>query len=253
MKKSIFLAIACVLFTTAFGKAPKSYYYQLKVYHFKTLAQGQSIEKYLESAYLPALHRAGISKAGVFKPVTPDSTDRTIYVFVPFNKLDKWASLGKAIDKDKQYAEEGKEYLAAAYNTPPYTRIETILLEAFDGMPEPGSPNLTAPKSERVYELRSYESATENLGLNKIEMFNLHEVKVFKELNFNPVFYGQVLSGSHTPNLMYMTTFNNKADRDKHWVDFNVAYKPISAMPQYQHNVSKNTITFLTPTDYSDY
>ena len=119
-------------------------------------------------------------------------------------------------------------------------------------MPEFAIPKFTTPKSERVYELRSYESATESLASNKIDMFNDHEVAIFTKLNFNAVFYGQVISGSKMPNLMYLTTFNNKADRDKHWTAFGEDYKKISGLPQYQHNVSKNVTLFIYPTDYSD-
>jgi hypothetical protein len=33
------------------------------------------------------------------------------------------------------------------------------------------------------------------------------EVPLFVRLGFNAVFYGEVIVGSHMPNLMYMTTF----------------------------------------------
>ena len=46
------------------------------------------------------------------------------------------------------------------------------------------------------------------------------EIDLFNKLNFNAVFYGEVLSGSSMPNLMYMTSFENKADRDAHWKSF---------------------------------
>jgi hypothetical protein len=56
------------------------------------------------------------------------------------------------------------------------------------------------------------------------------------------------------PNLMYMTTFENKASREEHWNAFreDAQWKKLSAMPEYQHNVSKSDIFFLRPTEYSD-
>ena len=155
--------------------------------------------------------------------------------------------------KDNQFQTTGASYLNAAYNNPPYTRIESIILKAFEKMLKPEIPNLTSPKSERIYELRSYESATEKLADNKIDMFNFAEVDIFTDLNFNAVFYGKVIAGGTMPNLMYMTTFNNKADRDEHWKAFSQAYAPTSKLPQYQNNVSKNVTLFLYPTDYSNY
>ncbi len=69
-----------------------------------------------------------------------------------------------------------------------------------------------------------------------------------------PFFYGEVIAGSRMPNLMYMTTFENMASREKHWDSFrnDPEWKTLSAMPKYQKNVSKSDIIFLRPTDYSD-
>jgi len=56
------------------------------------------------------------------------------------------------------------------------------------------------------------------------------------------------------PNLMYMTTFNSKEDRDEHWKSFgaDAKWKSLSAQEEYAHNVSKSDILFLRPTNYSD-
>ncbi|MBD0368070.1 MAG: NIPSNAP family protein, partial [Flavisolibacter sp.] len=80
-------------------------------------------------------------------------------------------------------------------------------------------------------------------------------IKLFNRLGFNAVFYASVMSGSRMPNLMYMTTFENKAVRDEHWKAFSddPEWKALSAQPQYQHNVSRNETVFLAPTDYSDF
>jgi hypothetical protein len=87
-------------------------------------------------------------------------------------------------------------------------------------------------------------------------MFNTgDEVGLFNRLGFNAVFYASVIAGAKMPNLMYMTTFNSKADRDKHWETFSAdAYwKELSAKPEYQHNVSHADIIFLQPANYSDF
>ncbi|MGF2413297.1 MAG: NIPSNAP family protein, partial [Ferruginibacter sp.] len=103
---------------------------------------------------------------------------------------------------------------------------------------------------------RSYESATEKIFANKVHMFNEgNEIDIFKRINANAVFYSEVIAGSHMPNLMYMTCYENKADRDAHWKNFgsDPAWKKLSAMPEYQHNVSHIDITFLQPLEYSDF
>ena len=58
------------------------------------------------------------------------------------------------------------------------------------------------------------ESATEKNLKIKVQMFNQgDEIGLFKRLNFNAIFYSEVISGSKMPNLMYMTSFENKAAR----------------------------------------
>ena len=134
--------------------------------------------------------------------------------------------------------------------------MENILLKAFPLAPFMNLPKLSSPKTERFFELRSYESPSETYFTSKVKMFNEGgEIPLFKRLNFNAVFYASVISGSRMPNLMYMTSYENKADRDEHWKSFMTApeWKVVSALQEYQGNVSKNEQIFLHSTSYSDY
>jgi hypothetical protein len=258
MNRTIKAICIVVLLCTAINvnAIPAStHYYELKVYHFKTKAQEDRLDKYLKNAYLPALHRKGFGNVGVFKSMEQD-TDKRVYVLITFKSLDQADKLEETLLGDKQYLEDGKDYLDAAYNDQPYTRMETIVLRAFPKWPAPTVPQLTANKTDRVYELRSYESPTEKLNINKVKMFNDGgETVLFNRLKFNAVFYAEVLAGNHMPNLMYMTTFNSKEDRDRHWDTFSndPEWKTLVAKPEYQHNVSKADIIFLHPTEYSDF
>lgn len=157
---------------------------------------------------------------------------------------------------DAAYETAAAEYINSPYSNAAYLRIETILLQAFPLAPQMQLPMLHGAKKDRVYELRSYESATEKKFENKVDMFNQgNEIGLFKRLNFNAIFYSSVIVGSRMPNLMYMTSFENKADRDEHWKIFgnDPYWKKLSAMPEYQNNVSHIDITFLHPTEYSDF
>ncbi len=51
----------------------KPEFYQIKIYHFKDSAQEKMMDAYLQNALLPALHKAGIKKAGVFKAIANDT------------------------------------------------------------------------------------------------------------------------------------------------------------------------------------
>ena len=245
-----------LLWCTAAGRPPQREYYEIRIYHVKDAGQEGMVDRYLQQAFIPALHRSGITKVGVFKPVGNDTAaDRRIYVLVPYSSIREFLRLPGQLEADRQHAQAGREYIDAPYNAPAYTRMETILLQAFTGQPQLQLPALKGPKSERIYELRSYEGPTEKLYRNKVQMFNQgDEVGIFKRLGFNAVFYAEVLSGSHMPNLMYMTTFENKASRDEHWKAFGADpdWKRLVALPEYQHNVSHSDILFLRPTAYSD-
>lgn len=240
----------------SFTKKPSREFYEIKIYHFKNAEQEQSIDAYLKNALLPALHRTGIGKTGVFKPLANDTAaDKLIYVFVPLQSVDQLLGLPAVLEKDADYNTAAGAYLDAAYNNPPYTRMESVLLKAFRLASKMEMHGLTGPQADRIFEMRSYESPTEKLYLNKVHMFNEGgEVPLFKRLGFNAIFYADVINGSHMPNLMYMTCFDNMAARDQHWKTFSAdpEWKKLSAMPQYQHNVSKAEIILMHSTDYSD-
>lgn len=260
LKNCIIPLVGVVVFVLCFSatikvNAADRYYYQIKVYHLKNTKQVATVENFLQNAYLPALHKLGIKNIGVFRPITDvDTNDRKIYVFTPFKNMDELESTPAKLLKDQQYLANGKDYLDATVANLPYVRIETILLRAFEHAPTVDLPKLTANKTDRFYELRSYESGTEKIHANKVEMFG-PEVAIFKQINANGVFYAQVIAGSRMPNLMYLTTYNSKEDRDEHWKAFqaNADWKVLSAKPQYKGNVQKNEQTFLHPTSYSDF
>lgn len=228
-------------------------FFELKVYHLSNSRQEAVVDSFLRRQYIPALHAAGIYNIGIFKPIGNDTTaDKKVYVFTAFKSLKQWESLKQGAIGPKG---GGDGYVNAPYNKPAYTRIETILIKAFDEMTELRAPGLDAPKDERVYELRSYEGASEKIFKNKVQMFNAGgEIKLFSRLGFNGIFYGEVVIGSKMPNLMYMTSFKNMQAREEHWKTFSSdpEWKKLSAMPEYQNNVSHIDIVFLRPTNYSD-
>jgi len=232
-------------------------FYQLKIYTLVTDAQTQITDSYLKEAYLPGIKSMGIKNIGVFKP-RPVEADilKKIYVLIPFSSIKQFLNLEKGLAKDQTYLEAGGAYINATHDKPPYQRIESVILKAFEDHPVLKVPSLENQRSNRVYELRSYESATESQHKNKVDMFNAGgEVRLFDQLEFNAVFYGEVVSGSKMPNLMYMTTFSNQESRDAHWTTFRESpeWNDMKTLPQYQNNVSHADIIFLYPTEYSDY
>ena len=254
----IAITVAFLYFVPMKLKAQKSReFYQITVYHFTSAEQESTIDGYLKNALVPALHRRGIKSVGVFKARANDTaSDKRILVLIIFNRIEEISNLTSRLLEDQQYLENGKEYMDAPFDKTPYVRMENIMLRAFELAPKMSTPNLSSPKSDHVYELRSYESGTEKLYRNKVQMFNQGgEIKLFDRLKFNAVFYAEVISGCRMPNLMYMTSFENMQERDAHWKTFgqDPEWKTLSSLPQYQKNVSKSDIMLLKAAEYSDY
>ena len=248
---SSFLLSSFLLSSLNAKAAPKPEYYELKIYHVHG-PQMALMDAYLKNAYLPAAHRAGIKEVGVFKAMENDSL---LYVLTPFQSLDQLTGLSQKLEKDKEYMSMGMDYVNSPLKEPAYQRFETVILEAFDKMPMHAKSGLTVPMSERVYELRDYESSSEKRHLNKVKMFNDgNEIAIFKKLGFNPVFFAKVIAGSHMPNLMYLITFSDKASHDALWKAFgaDAGWGKLKAMPEYQENTSKTGGKFVRPTVYSD-
>lgn len=242
----------------SFSAAPaKQMYYELKIYRVSQASQLETIENYLKDAFIPAAHRAGITNVGVFKPVEADTAfGKMIYVFIPYKTADQFTLLLTALENDQVYQQAGKAFLDSPYNNPPFIRYESVFMKAFKNMTELRVPSYTTPRAERIYELRSYESATEAKAAKKIEMFNEGgEIGIFEKVGSNAAFYAKVLYGSRMPRLMYMTTYADMKSHDDHWTAFrnSVEWKTLSAKEEYKNTTSKTNPYLLHPTDYSDF
>ncbi len=89
-----------------FAAAPKQQYYEIKIYRIKDSGQAGTIDKYLKDAFIPAMHRAGISKIGVFKPVEADTAyGKLIYVFIPYKTADEYFKLVTFLENDQDISD----------------------------------------------------------------------------------------------------------------------------------------------------
>ncbi len=252
---SLFLAFTVFV---SLSKNQNPEYYSLIIYRVGNSIQEEKVDQYLKQAYLPALHRLGKKNIGVFKPVASDTLafGKVIYVLTAFKSLDEFQQITAKLMHDVQLLADGNAYINAKYNEAPYDRMETVLMRAFTNMPIMEASKVVGERKNRIYELRSYEGPTEKLYQSKVKMFNTgDEIGLFKRLGFNAVFYAEVLAGSKMPNLIYMTTFENRASRDEHWKAFGAdpQWKNLITIDEYKNTVSKADIFLLAPTDYSDY
>lgn len=246
-------------FSAAVFAAPpeKQMFYELKIYRLKDAGKNAVFDKYLKEAYIPAMHKAGIPAIGVFKPIETDTAfGKMVYVFVPYETLDQYDKVLTKLETDVVYQQAGKDFLDAPYNDAPFTRYESVFMKAFAFMPKYKVPTFTTPRGERIYELRSYGSWTEEKATKKIHMFNEGgEMAIFEKIGANAVFYGQVIIGSQRPRLMYMTTYENMQSQKEHWAAFSKSpeWQSMRVKEEYANTVIRALPYLLHPTDYSDF
>ena len=85
-------------------------------------------------------------------------------------------------------------------------------------------------------------------------MFNSGEFDIFEKAGFWNVFFGDTLIGARRPNLTYMLSFENTADRDKKFGAFlgSPEWKALSSDAKYPAELVSNiTNIILTPAAYS--
>jgi hypothetical protein len=226
-------------------------YYELRKYLMQNGPQTKLTESYLSDALIPALNRLGMSPIGAFNlsigPETP-----TLYVLIPSTSVDALVTSDLRLAQDQQFLEAAAPFWNAPAAAPPYVRIESTLLVAFEGWPKITPPTATAQHGKRMFELRTYESATNQDHVRKVEMFHKGEFEIFQKAGFAQVFYGDALIGPRLPHLTYMLSFADMAERDAKWDAFrnNPDWKKLSSDPRYAFEpiVSSITNLILTPT-----
>jgi hypothetical protein len=246
-----------VLFSMLFAfTASARDYYQIKVYTIENKAQEAVVDNYLKDAYIPALHRMGIKNIGVFKPIDDDPAAGTkVFVLVPIKDLNQLEKIEDKLLSDQKHVSAGAAYINAAHDNPPYKRMETMLLRAFKDHPKMFVPKYNTPKSEQIFELRSYEGATEKIWRKKVHMFNEGgEVEIFRKVGSNAIFYGEVLAGAAMPNLVYMTSYENMESNKAHWDAFrnHPDWEVLKNKPEYANTVSHIDKWLCYPAEYSD-
>jgi hypothetical protein len=258
MKTFLSLSLFTLIFLSSVCEGPADNtrdFYQLNVYTLNSPEQELVMDRYLKDAFLPALHRAGIEKVGVFKTIEGKNGDlNLLVVFIPFRVVAQIQEFQTTMESYDEYLQAASEFINSAHDNPPYVRKESVLMTAFNASPHFSVPDMKTAKQDRVYELRSYQSATEELNRLKVNMFDTGESELFIKLGFQPVFFGEVIFGGDMPNLMYMTCHANEEAQVANWKSFvdHPEWNEIKVLDQYQNTVSQIDKYLLYPKEYSD-
>lgn len=259
MKRRAFIATATLAGlavgtkTNAAAAPAKRDYYELRHFLLDNDEQKNLFNGYMKEAFIPACNRAGVIPVGVFTPEKPDPKYASAYVLMRHTSADSVFTLTQKLVADAEHVQKAAAYWTAPAATPAFKRMETWLFLAFAGMPE---IELPAKGPDRVFQLRTYESPSVKTGQKKIEMFNdAGEIKIFREVGLNPVFFGEAIAGAKMPNLTYMLGYNKPEDMGAGWKKFgqHPEWKRLKGMAEYADKDILCGITniVLKPTEYS--
>jgi hypothetical protein len=229
VKSAMAMAGAAVSVREANAAPLPQEYYELRKYTLRNGSQLALTQNYFEHALIPALNQIGIASVGAFRldigPETP-----AYFLLIPSTSAEALVTLESRLQMDHEYIRNAHAFLAAPAASPAFIRAESSFLAAFSGWPK-----LTAPKAaKRIFQLRTYESATVAAHQRKVQMFNDAEIAIFVKTGLAPVFFGDTIFGSRMPSLTYMLTFADVAELNDHWRTFVASpeWKELSGKPE---------------------
>ncbi|MCY4189421.1 MAG: NIPSNAP family protein [Bryobacterales bacterium] len=190
--------------------------FELRCYKLRYSKSDQygRLTEFLEAEHLPMTERLGLVQ-GYFRVTLGEFTPR-VYTLAAYDSL---ADMGEKLAAKRADKEWGRAVAAfGSQDQPPYDRVESWLLRAFDGMKRVEVPPL--PDSGRAFDLRIYEQETARDTQEKMRMFNEGEIRIFRDCGIHPLFFGETIVGSHMPSLVYMSHYASMDARGKAWSAF---------------------------------
>jgi hypothetical protein len=220
--------------------------YELRVYEMRW--SQAPLDEYISKVYIPFLNRMGVKKVGAFSEIGKSEPVK-MYLLIPYASFEEFGKISLAARNDKDLQQASSSYNKIPPEQAAFTRYESSLLLAFEGLPKLVSP----AAGSKVFELRNYEGYSDDAVTRKVKMFNEGEFDIFKRTKLNSVFFGEVLAGKNLPCLTYMTAFQDMDERNRNWKAFleDPEWLKISKDPMYANTVSKIYKTFLEPLPYS--
>jgi hypothetical protein len=252
--RSQFLSCLLVLgaMTTSLFAQTENQILELRTYTLVGPEAEAKLDEYLEKALIPALHRQGLGPIGAFDQAA-DGDEVQVMLLIAGPSTEAVTGASSKLSSDADYLAAAADYLSTPAKQPVIKRVHSELLRSFDCWPQATISSQKEAGKPRLFELRIYESPTEQLGDLKVEMFNAGEVPIFLDCAITPVFMGQALIGDKLPSLTYMTVYDDDASRKEAWNAFRVHpdWKVLSGVAKYAGTVSKIHISDWVPKSYS--
>jgi hypothetical protein len=221
--------------------------YELKIYQLSGGGGVNHLRRYYSDAVIPFLSRRGAT-VGAFSEYSKEDPPR-IYILHAHKSPDNYWNAIQEMKTDHSFLEASKTYSDLPASQPVFERYETLLMEAFAGIPQLKMPD----KNRGLIELRIYESYNEDALHRKVKMFDVEEIALFEKVGLHPMFFGEIIAGGYMPALAYMLWFKDMEQRDANWEKFRVSdeWNTMRVKEEYADTVSKVRKIFLTPMDFS--
>lgn len=235
------------------GTAARPQVLELRRYRLRNGALAARFAAYAKDALVPALGRAGLVPVGAWNvAMGPDQP--TVHLLLPHPDADSAVTLAARLEADAEYRKTAASSLALPPADPPFLSCDSSLHATVPTMPAVEKPAGAAAGPDRVFELRTYRSATEAASRRKIEMFEAGgELALFRRVGLQTVFFGRDLVADGLPSVTYMVVFADAAAREKAWAAFrdHPEWARMRDDPRYADTVSRIDSALLRPTDYS--
>ncbi len=233
---------------------------EFREYHCLTPEKKRKMIEILDKAMIPALNRQGVTPVGVFETSAElnegdnaydKANDLKVYLLCQYKGCDQLLNSTAKLLADKKFMNDAADIFSAPMKDPVYDNCESTIMRGFAHCPTIAVPTLNA---DRVIQIRYYKSYNIERNAAKIEMFDTGgELELFQRFNMLPVFFGETLAGRMMPNMTYMLSFKNMAEKNENWRQFATSpeWKKLSGDPKYKDTADKIVNILLKPSPKS--
>jgi hypothetical protein len=229
---------------------------EVRKYTVKDADKRAQLIDILDNALIPALNRQGLKPVGVLIPKAAGAEAKyalNVFVVVPHKTMETFVNVNTRLVADGAYRKAAAPIFETTSKDPVYTDCETFLLHCLPTIPTLETPSLGP---DRVYQMRLYRSFNIDRNDAKMKMFYQGgELPLFREVEMNPIFFGDILAGTRLPAFLYMIGFASPAKQDAAWKAFvgHPKWAAIKDLPEYKDTATEIDNIMLLPSPGSQF
>lgn len=193
----------------------KTRFYVVEKFFLENGTQPGRLAEFFSKSLIPAMKKVHNGPVIVMEALAAPHMPQVVMI-MGVESCEQIFTVSKALFADKEFGAAFERWEAGE---PAYLSEESWLLEATDYSPEIVAAEKPAG-APRIFELRTYHSPTARQWKLLHERFAGPEIKIFKRVGVDPLFYSSTVFGPNRPNLTYLIPFDSLAAREKAWTAF---------------------------------